>query len=299
MPQIDSFEWWKRRIETLKGFKEEAAQLYEVTKTAYEPGPWTILKLAILTYYVDVYTSIIKKNFGQAYYLDAFAGPGLDRIRETGDIIFGSPLIADRIPNENKKFDKLVLIEKNRSYASALSQLLPKACIIQDDINSDGLNQALKEIPSDAPILAFIDPEGFELEWNTLKSILDRWSDAIILFQLSQVPRTAASKICEDTMNRFYGTSDWQSCRHPKQYLECYLSKIGKHKDRIIPIRVRGEGGFYYYVIVAVRQTSGAQRWIRSIERAQLEVEKVTSSQIKRLLGIFKGEQKTLKSFMK
>jgi three-Cys-motif partner protein len=295
---VDRFEWWKRRIDTLSGFKEEAARLYGKTGLAYEPGPWAILKLSVLAYYVDVYTAIIKKNFPRAYYLDVFAGPGLNRISETKDVIFGSPLIADRIPKDNKKFDKLVLVEKNRSYAEALQHLLPGAAVIQADVNATGLTEALAQIPSNDPFLAFIDPEGFEIAWTSLQPLLLRWSDVIVNFQLSQIPRTAGAAAktpgYSQTLTRFFGTSDWQSCRDENDYLTLYAAQIQKYKDKVIPIKVKGAHGYYYYVIVAVKKTRGAQGWVDAIEKAKHEIESVTYRDAKHFLRIFKGEQKTL-----
>jgi three-Cys-motif partner protein len=295
---VDRLEWWRRRIETLSGFKEEAARLYGKTGFAYQPGPWAILKLSVLAYYVSVYTTIIKKNFPRTYYLDVFAGPGIDRISETQDVIFGSPLIADRIPKDNKRFDKLVLIERNRDFAKALRQLLPAAAIIQADVNTNGLTEALAQIPSNDPFLAFIDPEGFEIAWTTLQPLLSRWSDIIVIFQLSQVPRMAgaASKTpgYSQTLTRFFGTPDWQSCRVENDYLALYVAQIQKYKDVVIPIKVKGAHGFYYYVIVAVKKTRGSQGWIDAIEKAKQEIESVTYRDIKHFLRIFRGEQKTL-----
>jgi len=92
------FQWWQSRLQTLAGFKNEAGGLYEKTRIAYPVGPWAILKLALVAYYADVYSSIIKSRFKKSYYVDFFAGPGLNQIRETGDIVLGSPLLADRVP---------------------------------------------------------------------------------------------------------------------------------------------------------------------------------------------------------
>lgn len=296
----DYLQWWMDRIAILTGFKEEARKLYSLTNTTYTVGSWALLKLVILEYYVDVYTTIIKKIFNEAYYLDLFAGPGLDLIKETGDVIFGSPLIADKVPKPEKKFDKLILIEQDRSSAAALQTLLPHATVIPEDVNVSGLEKALGLFPKDrsVPCLAFVDPEGLDLQWSTLQMLLQRWSDVVINYQPSAVRRAAGSIYISSsyatTLTKFFGTEKWALCNTEEEYLELYRSQIEQHKDYTIPIKVQGPGGFHYYIIVAVRKTGGAQRWIDAIHRAKEHIEKANYKDAERFLRIFKGEQRTL-----
>src|SRR2546427_8972517 len=147
MPSKDYFQWWTERIETLKGLKNEAATLHSTSKVAWGVGAWALLKLAIFAFYADVYTGIIKARFSQAYYLDLFAGPGLNRINETGDLILGSPLLADRVPKKGNKLDRMILIEKDKDDANARRKLLPSDEVLHRDVNKDGLDIALKSIP--------------------------------------------------------------------------------------------------------------------------------------------------------
>lgn len=294
----DSFQWWVDRITTLRGFKDEARMLFESTGVAYEVGPWAVLKLAILEYYVSLYTTIIKKIFKRAYYLDLFSGPGLNHIAGTSTVILGSPLIADRIPNTQKKFDKLLLIEQNRPYSRALATLLPDAIVINRDVNAGGLEEAFKSIPADVSCLAFVDPEGLELQWSTLKLLLGKWCDAIINFQISGVRRTAGlaptSPSCSETLDKFFGTDKWKECKDDMDYLRLYEDQIRQHKDYTLHIKVKGPGGFYYYIIIAVRKTGGTQGWIKAIQRAGEHIEKVDYAYAQSLLDIFDGKQATL-----
>jgi three-Cys-motif partner protein len=296
----DYLQWWMDRINTLKGFKEEATRLYNITNTAYETGPWGVLKLAILAYYVDVYTTIIKAKFGETYYLDLFAGPGLDLIKATNDVIFGSPLIADRATRTTKKFDKIILIEKDKAFANALEKLLPQAIIIPEDVNSGGLDKALGMFPKgrSIPFLAFVDPEGLEIQWSTLRLLLESWSDVIINYQPSAVRRAVGSISTSEsfatTLTKFFGTSDWSSYGTEEDYLELYKKQIGSFKDYVIPIKVSGPKGFYYYIIVAVRKTSGMQGWINAIYRAKENIEKASYKDAEQFLLIFSGKQRTL-----
>lgn len=294
----DFFEWWKDRITMLTGFKDEARKLYGLTNIAYEPGSWAILKLAILGYYIDVYTTIMKSIFGKASYIDLFSGPGLNAIQNTGTVVFGSPLIADRVPKPNKKFDALLLIEQRSDYAKVLRTLLPKAETIEDDVNEGGLREALNLNPEGTPCLAFVDPEGLELKWTTLELLVKTWCDVIINFQISGIKRAVGSvsksPSYASTLDSYFGTDKWRECKDDSDYLELYEGQIKKYKDYTIHIKVQGPGSFYYFIIVAIRKTSGTQNWISAIERAKENIEKVDYAFAESLLKVFEGKQATL-----
>ncbi len=299
-PKKDYFQWWKERIEAVKGFKNEANKFGLVTKRTYDVHAWGILKLSLLAFYVAVYSRIIKAHFPQAYYLDLFAGPGLNRIKETGDLILGSPLLADLIPKAAKKFDKLLLIERDQNDANALRKLLPKADVFHNDVNADGLDLALKVAQrgsASVPMLAFVDPEGLAVHWATLDKLLRTWSDVIINYQPLAVRRTIGSiktnLAYKNALNLYFGSDVWKDCENDGQLFQSYLINIQQHKEVVIPIRVNGVGGFYYYIIFAVKRTKGAQEWIGAIERAREKIEQATSADAQRFLDIYKGKQLT------
>ena len=94
-------KWWLDRIKTISGFQNEAVRLYQTTQAVYPVRAWAVLKLALVAFYIDLYTSIVKARFPSTAYIDLFAGPGLNQIEETGDIVFGSPLLADRVKEKS------------------------------------------------------------------------------------------------------------------------------------------------------------------------------------------------------
>lgn len=105
------FEWWMDRLEEIHGDEEHAKKLYLATGQANPADSWSILKLAVLANYVDIYTSIIKNRFDKTYYLETNAGCGLNSIEDVDNtIIFGSPMIASTKPR--KKFDDYIYLLK-------------------------------------------------------------------------------------------------------------------------------------------------------------------------------------------
>ncbi|MEM3553648.1 MAG: three-Cys-motif partner protein TcmP [Candidatus Bathyarchaeia archaeon] len=289
------------RIRTLKGYQKEAEQLYNLTKLAYPAHSWTILKLSILAYYIDLYTVIIKSRYEHAFYLDLCAGCGLNRIEETGDIVLGSACIADRIPRVDKKFDQLILFEQDEQRAAAIKKILPTARVENADSNSPILTNILRGIDNvpRSHFLAFVDPEADEIYWATIETLLKTRGDILINYMCTSIRRIwgnacrGEEKFIE-RMNRFFGDDSWRSCVQAEDLFTIYLEKIQRHKEVVIPIEVKGPKGFHYHVIVAVRKTKGAQQWIQAIEKAKYSIEKASHEDAEEFLRIFSGKQKTL-----
>jgi three-Cys-motif partner protein len=56
-------------------------------------GPWAKEKLKILTDYIQI-SSAARNKFAHRAFIDVFCGPGKSRIRDTGELIDGSPVAA-------------------------------------------------------------------------------------------------------------------------------------------------------------------------------------------------------------
>ncbi|MEM3907069.1 MAG: three-Cys-motif partner protein TcmP [Nitrososphaerota archaeon] len=266
---------------------------------AYPAREWAILKLAILAYYVAVYTNIIKNYFDKAYYFDLFAGPGLNKIEELNLILFGSPLIADRVPK--KKFDKLYLFEAKSEYAEALRKLLPHAKVKCEDVNGPEFKTIVESLCKDSSVhfLAFVDPEGLEIEWETLQHLFQFTGDIIINCQCTGIARHAlkgdkTSARAIERLQRFFGTDEWKSCKDEEELFELYLERIRQYREIVIPIKVTSPYRFYYYIVVAVRKTRGSQKWISVIEDTKEKIEKIKPEELENIVRRLSGGQEKL-----
>jgi three-Cys-motif partner protein len=301
------FSWWIERIEKLKGYQKEAEQLHDITKLAYPAHSWTVLKLSILAYYIDLYTVIIKSRYKHAFYIDLCAGCGLNYIQETGDIVLGSACIADKIPRTDKKFDQLILFEKDKQRAEAIEKILPNARVITADSNSSVLADILCEIDNtpQSHFLAFVDPEADEIHWTTIETLLKTRGDILINYMCTSIGRiwgnacTGENKFkFIERMDRFFGDDSWKSCKCAEELFILYLGKVRKYKEIVIPIEVKGPKGFHYHVIVAVRKTKGTQPWIKAVEKAKYQIERASHEDAEKFLQIFSGKQRTLATFI-
>src|SRR4030042_4964328 len=81
-------------------------------------GEWSQHKHYFLTRYIDAFTtSMSNKKWQSLHYIDLFAGAGIERLRTSRKLDWGSPLISAKAP---RKFDRLHLCEKNKRKYNAL-----------------------------------------------------------------------------------------------------------------------------------------------------------------------------------
>ena len=108
-------------------------------------GGWSKVKHYYLKRYIDTFTTSMRDKWeGNLYYIDLFAGPGKCRVRDNGEEIEGSPLIA---LNSKYPFTKYYFIDLNKKALDSLqtrckshqhfkrAEIIPKDCnIAVDDI---------------------------------------------------------------------------------------------------------------------------------------------------------------------
>lgn len=132
-------------------------------------GEWESTKHTPLGDYIQG-SSGARMKFGGGAYIDLFAGPGRARVRETGDVVPGSPLIAlehDRVP-----FTKAFLCEMDPQNVTALqARTAPwgdRAVVLAGDCHQS-VDRIVKELPSGLH-LVLIDP--FKMEQLVFDTIV-------------------------------------------------------------------------------------------------------------------------------
>ena len=172
-------------------------------------GPWTIEKLEILETYLNAYTTALKKQPFKLMYIDAFAGTGHVNLsgregedaqgfilggREGEDVqsfIDGSAMRAINV--EDKLFDELIFVEKDRERCRELKKLKNQHPDRKIRIENSEANDFLRNLEKDWKKwrgVLFLDPFATAVEWSTLATIaefhaLDTW----ILFPVSAISR--------------------------------------------------------------------------------------------------------------
>ncbi len=191
-------------------------------------GDWTREKLKILGEYLDSYTTALKNQDFRISYIDAFTGTGTVEIRQNSDsnqreFLSGSAKIAYGV--KDRRFDKLVFIEKNKGKAEALKTQFGDQSRI--DVRVNDANTELQSICSMGTpefwqknrAVVFLDPFALEVEWATVEAIskipaFDVW----ILFPVGAIRRmipinklpSEVDPKWELKLNSVFGDDSWR-----------------------------------------------------------------------------------------
>ncbi len=151
-------------------------------------GNWTEAKMEIIVDYAKAYLIIMHKNpWAKTLYFDGFAGSGLIEFEEADDRIKGTSLRILEI-DKPKPFDIYYFVEKSEKIKAALETNIQanyfgkNAHVIHADCNQKLVDMA-KFLKSNNKFraLAFIDPYGMSVNWESISSLKDLGVDLWIL----------------------------------------------------------------------------------------------------------------------
>lgn len=199
-------------------------------------GLWAAIKLDYLRRLIDAFETSMRDKWPIRNYIDLMAGPGKNRIRRAGQVLLGSPLIALKAKHP---FTGYYFVDSNLKNTRALEercqaspyhnriQIMTGDCnLLVDDIVKD-----LKRNENQSLNLAFLDPEGLELHWNTVAKLARiRKMDFLINYPENGLTRSMAKLYLSETETRvdlFFGNRKWREI-----YARC-MHKRGLHRDLI------------------------------------------------------------------
>jgi three-Cys-motif partner protein len=237
-------------------------------------GHWTQDKLKILAQYLPGYLGATTRAL-ERIYVDAFAGPGLNRLRGSSRIIDGSPLVALGARAQNRtKFDRLFFIERDAATAAELRDVLKtrdkaqRARVIAGDVNEE-LPKLVAKLSQRSPIFVFLDPDGIEPRWSTIEAIAPWRTELLINFPLGMsINRNPDSR----KVDAYFGTNGWRepwdSSRRTSALLQFYKERLGDlgylhttEDNRLV--KTSGNRRLYYLVFVSkVPVAKGIMTWV-------------------------------------
>ncbi len=154
-------------------------------------GEWTEIKIRVFKKYLYAYMQIMKDKPWKLIYFDGFAGSGdIQTKEETQKVIEGT---ARHVLNFNdpREFDLYYFVEKNVDNAKYLQRIINNEFSEKvskswvqggEDCNNklvDMANFLRSEKGKNYKAIAFIDPYGMQVKWETLKSLkglgIDLW----------------------------------------------------------------------------------------------------------------------------
>jgi len=207
-------------------------------------GPWTRAKLELLESYLQAYTTALKRQRFETWYIDAFAGTGMCELPDrssTGDpsllggaleveeqdFLKGSAMIATSLETP---FDHYVFIEKDAKRAGELRNVaLRTAPHLKSriEIRVGDANEQLvglcREVPwRDGPPqhrgVLFLDPYGLNVPLTTLAAVaetkaLDVWylfctaaAQRMLRHDREEIPRGHRKRL-----DQLFGNDSWAS----------------------------------------------------------------------------------------
>lgn len=215
-------------------------------------GLWTYDKLYYLNAYLDRFiVSMRRKNWRSLNYIDLFAGPGKNLLPDKR-VLLGSPVLAlsQKRPFDLYFFSDLdnASIEALKKRCSGFPSEYPKITFEVGDANQVVKRVVNTILAIDKPIsdkwpslnLAFLDPEGLELHWETVELLASRRTDMIIYYPQMGITREARLEIQQPPPTKidlFFGDTGWRQIYQRYQQrevnflhralLDYYKNKLG------------------------------------------------------------------------
>src|SRR5262249_42251505 len=206
-------------------------------------GPWAKEKLEALREYLTFYTRVLK-NQGHwlrgTIFVDAFAGPGLSRVRTKrkqannpwlfgsdpesdqaeAEYLKGSPRVALEVTNP---FSAYIFIERDPRRVAELSTLKAEYGASRNiTVQKGDANEALQSWLRSGidwkrnRAVVFLDPFGMQVPWSTIKVLAGTQSiEVIINFPLGMAIQrllTRSGEIRQEwqmSLDNFFGSRDW------------------------------------------------------------------------------------------
>lgn len=220
-------------------------------------------------------------------YVDLFAGPGIGEVSGTGERFPGSPIIAASAP---KAFVKILLCELDDECANACETRLralvqpDRFQVFRGDCNSR-VDDIARSIPERALTLAFLDPTGLHLWFETVTRLAAHGAvDLLILFpDAVDIIRNERHLYFDDTesnLDRVLGpAADWR--KHVAQlstadaparrrlFATIYQKQLERHLGyrHFATETIRGPHGPLYRLIYATKHERGIDFWNKSVSR--------------------------------
>jgi three-Cys-motif partner protein len=193
-----------------------------------EAGPWAAEKLDYLCRYLNIFTTSMRnQRWKGLHFIDLFSGPGKCWIRNTKKVLLGSPLLA---VTQQHPFDRYFFVDADQQAIEALkircgASTLASNISYQIGDSNQVVTNIVKQIEtidrqyirgkwSSSLNIAFLDPEGLELDWNTI-AILGNVPrmDLIIHYPQMGLSREMPNSVQNPGPTRvdsFFGGPEWR-----------------------------------------------------------------------------------------
>jgi len=144
---------------------------------------WTVEKLSYLEKYAKAFATAMRGKWERLVYIDLLAGPGRDIDLKTNEEFDGSPLIALKV---KPPFDHCFFGDKDKRNVDILKNRIADSDRARVSVEVGDCNilvdNVVKQLSQKTLGVAFIDPEGFEVDFRTLRVLATRKIDVLYWF---------------------------------------------------------------------------------------------------------------------
>ena len=183
-------------------------------------GSWAEDKYRYVGMYAEMFATGMKNKWPRRLYLDLFSGPGYSRLRDTGRVVLGSPMIALSLPDP---FDEYVFSDESpealdalRTRVARLDRQLPVTYIPGDaNVAVARIVKVVSATLSKSTLsFCFLDPYKLNIHFQTVQRIAEgRAVDFLILLALYiDANRNIQWYVGDDnpTIDLFLGDRTWR-----------------------------------------------------------------------------------------
>jgi len=264
-------------------------------------GKWTRVKLDYLKRYIDLFeTSMRGKPWCARCYIDLYAGTGKYQIEGQNGFHLGSALLS---VTTKHPFTNYYFVDKSEENISILSIRCESMTSVKKRICTGDANIKVKQIVEEIKSLernrlkdqwtslnlAFLDPDGLELEWKTVETLASvNKMDLIIYYSQSGLTRNFDNCINLNTdtdIDRFFGDREWRNIYRTSQHgkssgVHRKLIDYYKHKltnlgykdikdieDGAEPVMKNSKEAPLYRLIFASKHARGHDFWNKVIQK--------------------------------
>lgn len=188
-----------------------------------EAGEWVKSKLDRVSRYIDLFETSMRDKWKYRCYIDLLSGCGKNKIRNTNEIVLGSPLIAlqAKFP-----FTHYIFNELNKIYFDALSQRVEEyQQILSIELHNcdcnlivDDVVNRINQLPKLSLNLAFIDPQGLDVRWDSIEKLARINKLDLLIFYPEEAINRNIKQFCDSDndckMDDFFGDRGWRKIYH-------------------------------------------------------------------------------------
>jgi three-Cys-motif partner protein len=208
-------------------------------------GAWAEDKYKLVGYYDRLFSTGMKNKWPTRVYVDLYSGPGFVRVRSTGRMLTGSPLLALGVPDP---FDKYIFCEIEPELLGALQSRVGRysrtadASFICGDCN-EKIEEICAKIPAFSPgrgvlTFCFVDPFDISIKFSTVRRLSSYTIDFLILLALHVDANRNVEHYLDpgnSKVDEFLGLTDWrerwkvaegQGMRFPRFLAEEYSGRM-------------------------------------------------------------------------